>query len=261
MSFLIALDSTNRQVPQEPTHNFTTFFDPPLALYKKPGHAWHVALHKLNCWYSFYNISAADYNNHQIGVDFGGGMQYLTIPDGIYNIYQLSDAINSLILTAGGVAGNVTLVPNFPRLRIILQISGGYEVDLDPNNIPGGSTLYQLLGFSLAQVTGGNITVSTEGANVADITNGIDNLYVNCSLVRGSWFRSKSSRVLFSFIPDSPPGSSIQVIPQVPIYLPVEDGTDYIREINMKITDNEDRIVDFNGEDFQYLLHFELRKI
>lgn len=260
MSFLIALDSTTRQIPTDPTDNFITSFDPPLPLYRKAGHAWHVSLHKLNCWYSFYNISASLYQNNIIGIDIGAGMVYYTIPDGIYNINQLNSTIQEFIANAGGNPSFLAIIPNFPELRIILQIdpTSLYQVDLNPGT---SSNFYTLLGFTLGQVTAGNITVTTQGVDVGNITNGIDNLYVNCSLVRGSWFRSKSGRVLFSFVPDTAPGSNIEIIPNTPIYLPIDDGTDHIRDIRMSITDNEGRRVDFNGEDFQYLLHFRLEEI
>lgn len=258
---MIALDSSTRQITAQPTDNFTTQFDPPLPLYRKPGKTWMVSLHKLNCWYSYYNISAALYNNNKIRIDVGAGFQDIIIPDGVYNIYQLSDKIKEII-AAPPISGNpafVSIVPNFPELRIILQIDAGsgYSIDLNPAT---ASDFYILLGFSAAQVAA-PITVTTQGADVGNVTVGIDNLYVNCSLVRGSWFRSKSGRVIFSFVPNTPPGSNIEIIPQQPIYLPIDDGTDHIREITMSITDNEGRRVDFNGEDFQYLLHFKLMEI
>ena len=258
MSFTVALDSTQRENTTEPTHNFTTTFNPPIQTYNKEGYMWAVGLVKANLWYSFFNIIDSQYNNAQFRwVDELAVVHDFTIPDGVYNIYQLSTVIQENITAQGGTGSNISIVPNFPELKIQLVITPGsfYEVDLSV------SDFYKLLGFTDTQALSGNITSTTQGDLVGDITNGIDNLYINCDIVAGSWYNSDSSSVLHSFVPNSPPGSNLDIVPIKIIYLPVKEQTDYLRSIRMYITDNQGRFVNLNGEDTQYLLHFKLIEI
>lgn len=255
MSFTIALSSDLRENTNQPTHDFEIEFTPPITTYNKDGYKWAVGLIRANGWYSYFNISETKYQNSTFTyVDELDVVHNLTIPDGNYNIYQLSERIQSLITLNGGIGSNISIIPNFPELKIILSIEPGslYEVDLSTSNF------YTLLGFTEAQATGGNITVTTQGDLVGDITNGIDNIYINCNLIRGSWFNSKSSNVLYSYVPESPPGSNLNIVPQKVVYMPIDQQTDYIRSIRIWQTDNLDRSVDFNNESWQYLLHFKL---
>lgn len=274
MSFLVSLDSTRRSNLTDPTDNYVTVFTPNLQLYKKEGYAWMVALHKATMWYSFYNISESLYQNSKLEVSDDGGatLHVIQIPDGIYNIYDLNSRIQSLITSnrSLGAGSNVSLIPNFNQLKIGVYITpaSNYQVRFDPVlTNPNGSNFYLLLGFDFAQAAATMITPIddasgvVEGVNVADITNGLDNLYITCSLARGSYFGGQISKTLYSFVPNSPPGSSIEVIPQNVIYCPIDDQNGNIREIRMAVVDNLGRRVNFNGEDIQYLLHFKLIEI
>lgn len=274
MSFLVSLDSTRRSNQNDETDNYVTVFTPNLQLYKKEGYMWTVALHKATMWYSFYNISESLYQNSKLEVSDDGGATFhvIQIPDGIYNIYDLNSRIQSLITShpSLGAGSNLSLIPNFNQLRIQVFITpaSNYQVRFDPVlTNPNGSNFYLLLGFDFAQANatiGAPITDASgvvEGVNPADITNGLDNLYIRCSLVRGSYFGGELSKTLFSFVPNSPPGSSIEVIPANPIYVPVQDENGTLREIRMSIVDNLGRRVNFNGEDIQYLLHFKLTEV
>lgn len=274
MSFLVTLDSTRRSNPSEKTDSYVTVFNPGLTLYKKEGYMWTVALVTANMWYSFYNLSASLYQNTVLEVSDDNGATFwpITIPDGVYNIYDLNSIIQSLITSNPnlGLGSSVSLIPNFNRLRINVSITpaSGYQVRFDPVlTNPNGSDFYKLLGFDFAQAAATMITPITdasgpiEGVLVGDITNGLDNLYITCSLVRGSYFGGGLSKVLYSFVPNSAPGSSIRIDVTNPIGVPINIDNDTIREIRMSVVDNLGRRVDFNNEDIQYLLHFKLIEI
>jgi hypothetical protein len=271
MSFLVTLDSTRRSNQSEATDNFVQVFNPGLTLYKKEGYMWTVALITANMWYSFYNISEPLYQNSKLEVSDDGGATFhvIQIPDGIYNIYDLNSRIQSLITSnpSLGAGSNVSLIPNFNQLKIGLFITpaSNYQVRFDPVlTNPNGSNFYKLLGFDFAQANatmGSPITDASgvvEGVLVGDITNGLDVLFITNSLVRGSYYAGGLSKVLYTFTPNSPPGSSIRLDITNPIYVPINVDNDTIREIRMAIVDNLGRRVDFNGEDIQYLLHFKL---
>jgi hypothetical protein len=252
MSLQIALDSTDRQNPLEPSNNFTTRFNPPIFLNNKPGYSWVVALVKCNCWYSFYNIKGTTYNNNTLRYRISGvaPWQTITIPNGIYNITQLNNVIQGLIIANGDVGANVSIVPNFSELKISMVVVAPYQVDLSIGDF------YRLLGFTAAQAAV-PITAPVQGLNVGDITNGLDNLYITTNIVQQSWYKSNQGSVLYSFVPNSPPGSNISVIPSQLIYIPVKTDNGLVSNINMRIIDNRNRDVDFENQEFQYLLHFK----
>lgn len=270
MSFLVSLDSNKRSNQSDSTDDFITTFLPNLQLYRKEGHAWMVALHKATLNYSWYNLSAPLYQNTVLEVSDDGVNYYpITIPDGIYNYIQLSNRIQSLITSNVnlGLGSSVSLQANFSQLRLGVFITpgSGYFVRFDPVlTNPNGSNFYKLLGFDFAQAAATMITPINdasgvvEGVNPGNITFDVSNIYLTCSLVRGSYLGGQLSKTLYSFIPNSPPGSYLEVVPNVPVYVPIEDSNGNIREIRMAIVDNFGRRVDLNGEASQYLLHFQL---
>jgi len=259
MSLLVSLDSTFRQSPSELSSNFNTSFNPALALYKKEGYQWACALVRLEMWYSFFNLSAVNYQNTQFQVNWGAGNTLITITDGVYNIYDLSNAMNAAIVAAGAPAGTyVSLIPNFNLLKIALQVEAGTTIDL----LPGTSDFYKLLGFDLAQASVAYVgPLTTLGNLPGDITNGVDNIQVLCSIVRGSYSSGKSGRVLFTFTPNAAPGSNIAIVPVAPLYTPVELSNDAIRDIKITLQDNRGRIVDLNNQNLQVLLHLKLIEV
>lgn len=242
MSIFLAIDSDKRSNTSDFTHDFIIDFDPAIRLDNRAGHVWTLGLVNLKCWYSFYNISASQYNN----ATFIYNATTYTIEDGVYNIDQLNTAIQALIGST-----DVTLLTLDSQLKIAVSVTAG-TLDFSVGNF------YTLLGFDSTQgstpIVGPDTVV---GNNVADVTNGIDTLYVNCNVVQGSWTGSTSGEVIFSFIPNKPPGRALDYSPVNIIYLPVVEQTGYLRSLRMYITDNLGRPVDFNGETISYLIHMK----
>jgi hypothetical protein len=256
MSIFLALDSDRRSIATDPSHDFVIDFEPPIRLDNKPGCLWSLALINLKTWYSFYNISAPLYNNATF--TFNGNTH--TISPGVYNLFQMSAAMNALIQTTDP-GFFISLVPNDPHLTVLVNVitaAGILNIDpLLPAN--AGSQLYKLLGFSDALAAVPMVGPSiTEGDLVADVTNGIDVLYVNCNIVHGTYTGQTTGEVIFSFQPNKPPGRALDFTPINPLYLPIVEQSNYIRSIRLYITDNLGRPVDFNGETFSYILHCKL---
>jgi len=74
------------------------------------------------------------------------------------------------------------------------------------------------------------------------------------TIAGGSYDNSLGSDILYSFVPQSGRGSSIHIEPNYPIYVPVNEVM-YINRIQMRITDQLGRRVNFNGEPVTYFLH------
>lgn len=242
MSILLAIDSNKRSNLSDPTHNFTIDFSPAINLTNRPGYVWTIGLVNLKCWYSFYNLSAGLYNN----TSFIYNATTYTIPDGVYNITQLNTTIQALIGST-----NVSLLTLDSQLKIAVGVTAG-TLDLSVGNF------YTLLGFDAGQAAAPLVgPANVIGNNVADVTNGIDVLYVNCNVVNASFSGARSGQVLFSFVPNKGPGRNLDFSPVNVIYLPVNEQTGYLRQLQLYITDNLGRIVDFNNEDFAYILHLK----
>jgi hypothetical protein len=62
------------------------------------------------------------------------------------------------------------------------------------------------------------------------------------------------SDVIYSFVPETPPGGLMSVNPNPPIYLPVREKK-FIQTIRMQITDQENILLELNDEPVTYMLH------
>lgn len=254
MSILLALSSSNRS--RGVTDDYFIDFPQAISLEQKPGYKWTVALHKVSSWYSWYNVSQLYGNNVlRYSPDGGATWKVITIPGGQYSYTQLDSAINALIVANGDTANQINILANFSELKFILKVTAPYQVDLSFGN------LYQLLGFSSAQIAS-VITSTTQGLLSANIQNGVDEIYVNCSLVNGSWFNNVGAgEVLNSFLPNSPAGSNILITYTNPIYVPLRSDTQYIRSVHVYLRDNLGRRVDLNGENLNLILHLKMEAI
>jgi len=217
---------------------------------------YEISLVKLNLWYSWYNISS-EYNNQTLRYSSNRGSTWktITIPEGQYSIDQLNTLIQSIMYTNGDyytnaqniISYNITISLEYSTLKVNIQVSNNFQVDLTISN------LYLLLGFS-------NIIVTTtqEGYLPANINNDINTLNLTCSIITGSYQNTNSSNILYTFTPNSLPGSNLDIYPQKLLYLPVVNIR-RITSIGISIIDNLNRRVNLNNQPLSVLL--SLRKI
>lgn len=252
MSFTISLTSDNRNANQDPlTSDFRTTFQTPIPLSDQGGAPiqYEVALINHNSWYSFPNISDAEYGNALFTYNNGVIDKNFIIPEGTYTFDALNDYIQAQITALGDVGTNIDFTPNFATLRTTLTIAGGYSVDF------AGSNLYLLFGFSAAQAAA-PIAVTTISDNVADITNGVDSLLIRMDILSGTYDNQGAANVLYTYVPDKPPGSNIFVNPNTPVYVSMNLYND-LTNFRIYITDQQNRRVNFRGETISYLLSFK----
>lgn len=252
MSILLNLDSGNLNYSQV-SHDYKVEYPAPIDI---SDGVYELALIKMNCWYSWYNISAAKGNNtlrYHNGVGWSGT---ITIPDGQYTLPQMNDYLHSEMYSNGDYTidayGNtvydVIIEPNYSTLRVKITLTNSYQLDLSL------SDLHLLLGFTQVVLSH---TGAVDGVNVANINDSINTLIIHCNVISGnaSFSNSIQSDILHSFTPETSPGSNIVVSPAHKIYLPVEVHGNLIREIRVYITDNLGRPVDFQNEPITYLFH------
>jgi len=111
-------------------------------------------------------------------------------------------------------------------------------------------TLSKVLGF-----TKGNYIASCSSNNCVSISN-ITSINLICDLIEGTYQDGKRNNCLYNF----PYGSVLhgyRIVSFVnsPIYLPVNRKT--INSIRFKIVDQENNLLDFNGENISFALHLK----
>ena len=242
----------NSKVTNARSESFQVSFSPPLIL---GNDSYELALNKAFIWYSFYNISS-EYNNTTASYSPDNGVTYkpLNILPGQYSIEQLNDRIHSIMKANGdytvsvnGDVYDINITPDFSTLKIQISISNNYRLDLT------GSDLNLLLGFDKIIVTSTQL-----GANVANINNGVNSIKISCDILTGSYDNSANSNVLHSFSPTTSPGSQMVENVNNLIFIPVIPART-ISSIRMTITDQNNRVLNLNGEPVSYYLY--LRKV
>lgn len=250
MSFLLNLDSSTATNITK-TDDFTIFFNDALNL----SGDWEVALIKSNLYYSWYNISAEKGNN--VFRYYNGALYRtdVTIPDGQYSIDQLNEFVQQVMKDNGDFTllgstevYDISLEPNYSTGRVRIELTNNYRFDLQL------SDLYLLLGFDQIEVT-----ITSEGVNLANINDDINSLLIHCDVIESSasFNNSISNDIIYSFVPDSIPGTNINVEPRWPIYVPLYVIGNRLKRIRLYLTDNLQRRVNLNGEPFSALLHFK----
>lgn len=252
MSYLLNINSSNDDTVGD-THDFTFALPIPLRL----SGQWSVSLVNSSLWYSYTNISANQGNNVlTYSPDNGTTTRTLTISDGQYNITDINQLLEAKQLADGDdVAGVVQLVitPNYNTSKVELSIGANFEVDFST------SDLYLLFGYSASQAAAPLTAGSYEGDNIADITGGRNKISICTSLLEGadsSYSNGSRDAVLYSFSPNSSPGSLMMVEPNERVYLNMLKDIK-IPSIRVYLRDNNGNTVDMRGETCSYLIHLK----
>jgi len=199
-----------------------------------------IGLISSSVWYSWFNISAL-YENNKLRYFLNEWLE-ITFPDGNYDAENLNNHIQDVT----GLYGDecpVRFDVNTATNSFIMILDDGVQVDMTKGK------LCELLGFTPIVYTD-KINYATK---IGNITRGVDRLLIHCSLVSNSYQNNQASDILYSFCPTGPPGSLIMVQPYQPIYLPIR-GLDYIYSIAIRVTDQLNRPISFNGETLTFVL-------
>ena len=112
------------------------------------------------------------------------------------------------------------------------------------------------MGFNSQVYSGVGVT---RAQNPANITNNIDSISINCSIVdTGSvLLNNRQSSSLFHISDyQSGPGSYLTGRPSNPVYLPINVAGN-IHNLTISIRDQSDRIIDLNGENITISMHIK----
>lgn len=193
---------------------------------------------------------------HLITTD-GASPFTLTIPPGLYAPVDLNDAIARELVNAGVSGDYVTLTADNSTGKILLTLnSAGLQVDWIPQSF------FDLLGFNADQlVPAGGVTTgafSELAPNVAAFSD-VSSFLVHTDLLQsGIPIGNLEAQVLAQVQITVPPGSQINFQPQNPIQLSVNHlRGQLINEATFFVTDQLNREVDFNTENFTLLVELK----
>ena len=229
---MVLLNLNSRKFPNP--HDFEINFNVPLEFSPES----QIAIIGCNLWYSWHNISEK-YNTNKLKYFDGNKWETIVFPEGNYDFDDIQDYINDHFKTDDPP---IQIRANTVTLRTKILLKSGYKLDLTEGK------LHKIFGFK-PQI----IDESIESKHKSDITRGVDRILIHCSIVGGSYENSYESDVIYSFVPNDSPGSILNIQPFHPIYLPLKD--EIIRKIRMRITDQDDRPIDLNEQNVDYLLN------
>ncbi len=219
---------------------------------------YEVCLFHFNGWFTARNIVGRT-------LDFDDGTTFVSIgiPDGIYTVEDLNNVLAERLRTLGwceadALTGNInygiTILPNYNTNRVVITIDNSILAGAKTftYTFGGAGSLETFLGFNA-----GNITATTQGPNVPQVSGGIDQWQIRCDLIRNSYDNGKASDIFYSFTPAVPPSASIDITPVHLSYLQVNKST--IGGIRFRLTDQDGELIDLAGEHVVYTI--KIRKI
>ncbi len=217
--------------------------------------------------FSFYLLSDNRKNNKlditEKKTDNSTNSYTITIPDGNYNINELLSKIKSLMESASTFSFKYTITFDSSTGKVSFLINSGTTPLNTVLNFSTGTNInhncHNLIGFSNIDIT---FTTSSSAISdlVIDVADGFDGVHVKSNLV--------GSNVITTETGDS--GSSELLV--VPITLEPysilyysELGNPFrhriaqstIKQIEIKLVDSSDNVIDFNGLPYTFILQCE----
>ena len=159
-----------------------------------------IALSNLSIYYTQKNIKSS-YNNNKFKISAPIWNDEFELPDGSYSVSDIQDYFEYILKKHGEDIDkpSVQIYVNKIENRVIFKIKNGYSLELlTPETM-------KLLGS-----TKNKITKDKNGENVPhlEIT---EVVLVHCNIVNNDY--QQDSRVLYTFVPNKPFGSLLEISP------------------------------------------------
>lgn len=158
----------------------------------------------------------------------------ITIPEGNYEIEEIEKEVQKTIPDFKLVPNNVLMNCQLMSSKLFDFTKGGMGVDM--------------LGF--VEYTEPNIFVHAR--NKININN-VNVIRIKCNIAAGSFINGKPDHTIHSFFPLIPPGYKLVEVVKNIIYYPINVRT--LDVVTITIVDQNDRIVDFHGEEITLRCH------
>ena len=167
-----------------------------------------IALSKLSIYYTWRNIKIS-YNNNKFKIPAPTWNDEFELPDGSYSVSDIQDYFEYILKKHGEDIDkpSVQIYVNKIENRVTFKIKNGYSLELlTPETM-------KLLGS-----TKNKITKDKNGENVPhlEIT---EVVLVHCNIVNNDY--QQDLRVLYTFVPNKPFGSLLEISPTNHIFLKI----------------------------------------
>ena len=216
-------------------------FSPPLT-----GKGYEVALIGLCTYYSYPNVDW--YNNTIYLHDREKEIRRdVKLPRGCYKLDEIYEGIVKQMEWKENPP--VVIGKNKITLRASLKVGKGWSVEF-----PFKNSLGAVLGFeSKTYDHREEPWISEKIVNILSV----NSILIHCDMISRSMVDGVKSPVIYNYSPNVIPGSKIVGDPVKPIYLPV--SKDVINELNIRVTDQENRLLDLQGEKIVLMFHMRER--
>jgi hypothetical protein len=239
---------------------FDLYFDTP---YQVPKNAKRCFLNveAASVWWNVPNISNI-LNNDQFSLTYFDGFIStpfnITIPKGLYDLNDLNEAINRELVNDGAPNNLITLIGDNSTQKTVIQFNpvapATISIDFTISN-----SIRTILGFNSQVIPASSGPISFTSDNVAQL-NSIDYFLIHSNLVgKGLRIGNNFSQVICQVLLDVPPGSQQTYEPPHPLYIDCNELIGRtVSSINVYLTDNNNNLVDTNGEYFscRFSVHY-----
>ena len=165
-----------------------------------------IALSNISIYYTWKNIKSS-YNSNEFKISAPTWNYKFELPDGSYSVSNIQDYFEYILKKHGENIDNpsVKIYVNKIENRITFKIKNGYSIELlTPETM------------KLLRSTEIKITKDKNGKNVRhlEIT---EKELVQCNIVDNEY--QQDSRILYTFVPNKPLGSLLEISPSNHIFL------------------------------------------
>ena len=165
-----------------------------------------IILSKLSIYYTWKNIKSS-YSNNKFKISTPSWNDKFELPDGLYSVSDIQDYFEYLLEKRGEDIDepSVQIYGNTIEKTVTFKIKNGYNLEvLTPE-------IMKLLGS-----TENKITKDKNGENVPHLET-TEVVLVHCNIVNNDY--QQDSRVLYTFVPNKPFGSLLEISPTNHIFL------------------------------------------
>ena len=193
-----------------------------------------IALSNLSMYYTWRNIKSS-YNNIKFKIPAPTWNDKFELPDGLYSVSDIQDYFEYILKKHGENADNpsVQIYVNKIEIRVTFKIKDGYSLEpLTPETI-------KLLGSTENKITKGKNGENVPHLEITEV------VLVHCDIVNNHY--QQDSRVLYTFVPNKPFGSLLEISPTNHIFLKTfnsqyDEIKVWFRDENSQPLEIEDRI-------------------
>lgn len=173
------------------------------------------------------------------------GFDFVTIPTGSYEFDEIAAAFQEKFASIG-----ISLKISSNKNTLKSELTSDRSIDLSKAHSVGAT-----LGFK-SQVLEPNVTHTSD--SVIKITS-VNTIRIDCNIANGAYLNNMPTHTIHSFYPSVQTGYKIVEVPRNIIYFPVFAGN--ISQLDVKVTNQENNLIDFRGEVITLRIHIKRVKI